>query len=145
MNITEAKKLAKEVAIKNKIFGWKIFFSKNDSMGGMCWHDEHVIEFGENFILDNDRDVCRNVFLHEIAHVFTGWDHQHDDTWKAKCVEIGAVPKEWMNDALDVFPQMKFPRHTNDMFDMFSPCMVTDQTDFIYITDSDQKLLGDGK
>ncbi len=145
MDIAEAKKLAKDTATENKIFGWKIFFSKNDSMGGMCWHDERTLEFGENFILDNSKDVCKDVFLHEIAHVFTGWEGHHDDIWKAKCVEIGACPNEYMNDSLDTFPDMVFPRHSDDIHDLFESPIFSNDLKYIYITDSNQKLLGDGK
>ncbi len=132
MDITEMKKLAKDVATRNKIFGWKIYFGKDDSVGATCWHDIRAIELTETFILDNAKDVCMNLILHEIAHALVGWRNHHNDVWKAKCVEIGARPFEFMND--DGFPDTIMPRHSNDFTDFFKiPELPDDQSQIVSI------------
>ncbi len=131
MDITEAKKLAKDVATENEIFGWKIYFGNDDSVGATCWHDIHAIELTESFILDNAKDVCKNLILHEIAHALTGWEAHHNEAWKAKCVEIGARPHEFMND--DGFPNTVFPRHSDDFIYHNIPEFPDDQSEIINI------------
>ncbi len=131
MNITEAKKLAKDTATENRLFGWRVFFSKDDTVGATCWHNIHAIELNETFILDNAKDVCTNLILHEIAHAIVGWEHHHNDVWKAKCVEIGARPFEFMeNDGFNTI----LPRHSNDSVDYFKlPEIPDDQTEVVTI------------
>jgi len=36
-------------------------------------------------------ELVRDTLLHEIAHALVGTAHGHDEVWKAKCLEIGAI------------------------------------------------------
>ncbi len=133
MNILEAKKLAKDTATENEIFGWKIFFTKDDFIGGTCWHDDHVIEVGTAWTLKNSKRVFKNLILHEIAHVFAGLAAHHGDAWKEKCVELGALPNEFMNDDMEHFPEFILPRESA-LFSFFKvPTLPTEMSEMISI------------
>lgn len=50
-------------------------------------HDEKVICY-----LSTKWLTCRELALHELAHVFTGMEH--NDKWRAKVIELGGTIKE---------------------------------------------------
>ncbi len=148
MNITEAKKLAKDAAIKNRIFGWKIFFSDSNKMCGLCWYTFKTLEFSKPHFDINSPDVCRDTILHEIAHAIVGYNHDHDEVWKNKCREIGAIPEEFIDTTNRVVNLAWQPE------DAFEDFRITNYLDHQYkcrvdkfetIKVEDQKLLGDGK
>ncbi len=127
MDIAEAKKMAKEVATENELFGWRIFFGKDETVGGTCYHDFRTIELTETFILDNSKDVCTNLILHEIAHALVGGKNGHGDIWKAKCVEIGAYPNEFMEGDMAEFSNFVLPRRSSDCTAFFKLPEISDE------------------
>ncbi len=154
MNIIEAKKLAKDTATENRLFGWKIFFSDTDKVCGICWNKSRTLEFSKPFFDLNSPVQCKDTILHEIAHalVLNNFQpHGHDRTWKQKCLEIGAVPNEFLDiDSCGA----RVPWVANDSFEAFRvqyflqfeyKCRVEEFDSINIENDASVKLLGDGK
>ncbi len=152
MNITEAKKLAKDTATENRLFGWKIFFSDTDKTCGVHWPSHKALEFSKPYFDLNTTDNCKDTILHEIAHALVGIEHGrnhgHDEIWKAKCVELGAIPEACVD--LVKRPSINVPWMPKDSFEAM---MTSNYMNFVYtcrVNDFEaetvyQKLLGDGK
>ena len=71
--------------------GWKFDFSTSARRIGVCKHRLKLIEFSLHRI-GSDREVIKDIILHEIAHALCGPKHGHDAYWRAMCVRIGAKP-----------------------------------------------------
>ncbi len=96
MKISEARKLAKELRDHHNLDGWRVKFRtkmvNGKSVIATTFFDDKEFHFSiPNFSL-NSEEFCKDQILHEIAHVLAGWEAQHGDEWKKKCVEIGALP-----------------------------------------------------
>ncbi len=152
MNITEAKKLAKDTATENKLFGWRIFFSDTDKTCGVHWPSRKALEFSKPFFDLNSVVVCKDTILHEIAHALVGIEHEqnhgHDEIWEAKCKEIGAIPEAVID--LDKRPDIKAAWTATDFFEQmwvsnFMHYQYTCRVDEFEAETIYQKLLGDGK
>jgi predicted SprT family Zn-dependent metalloprotease len=79
------------------LHGWGFRFNRRKSQMGVCFYPQRGkpgrIELSIYFVEKNPDDEIRDTILHEIAHALIGPAHAHDAVWKAKCLEIGAVPK----------------------------------------------------
>ncbi len=99
MKIYKAKKLAKRLRNKHGLRKWKIIFGTSFNYGDQsiiasCSVDCKTFEFNPAFFSINEEWFCKDQILHEIAHALAGWKAKHGKIWKAKCVEIGAIPYE---------------------------------------------------
>ncbi|MBA4189508.1 MAG: hypothetical protein C0467_16085 [Planctomycetaceae bacterium] len=84
--------------------GWSFGFNTNLRRAGVCFYPTRTkpgrIELSIRFIdLNSDEDVLDTI-LHEIAHALTG--SGHDDSWKAKCLEIGARPERCYGEEIEM-------------------------------------------
>lgn len=113
MKITKAKKLAERLLVENKIFGWKIFFSNVRTVAAITWHDDWAIECSKPFFVVNNYARCKDVILHEAAHALVGLEAHHNSLWQEKCVKIGAIPKEFIDDD-DGIPYVFPMEHINE-------------------------------
>ena len=59
--------------------------------GGVCRHEERRIDLSVSFCQRATRAEIEDTLLHEIAHAIVGYEHRHDDVWKAKAREIGCT------------------------------------------------------
>ena len=66
-----------------------------------------TITLSKPLCLLNDETQVRDTILHEIAHALT-LGHGHDNTWKRKCVEIGAKPIRCYSSDEVTRPKMKY-------------------------------------
>ncbi len=108
MKITEAKKLAREIMVDNNVTGWKVYFNTDETSAGVTFPEFKIIEYCEPFFVNNDAMVCKDTILHELAHALAPTGSEHGKVWKKKCVEIGAIPEEFLNP--ENYPQMILPR-----------------------------------
>jgi predicted SprT family Zn-dependent metalloprotease len=71
--------------------GWKYKFGKATCYAGVTCFKTKVINLSLIFINSQsvNKDVIKNVILHEIAHSLVGHSHGHDKVWKEKAIEIG--------------------------------------------------------
>ncbi len=71
--------------------GWTFGFDLSPVRGGVCRHRERRIDLSVSFCLRATRAEIEDTLLHEIAHAIVGYEHRHDDIWKAKAREIGCT------------------------------------------------------
>ena len=70
---------------------WTFGFDLSTTRGGVCRHPERRIELSVSFCQRATRAEIEDTLLHEIAHAIVGWEHRHDEVWKAKAREIGCT------------------------------------------------------
>lgn len=89
--------LAIALMTKHGLFGWQFKFNRAKRQMGVCRYPIRNrpgrIELSVHLVERNDEAEIRDTILHEIAHALVGPKHGHDAVWKAKCLEIGAMPK----------------------------------------------------
>lgn len=68
---------------------WSLRVTRSKSILGRCRYDCRQIEVSKY----QPNGCYMDTLLHEIAHALTP-GHEHDEVWKAKCIELGAVPQE---------------------------------------------------
>jgi hypothetical protein len=97
MKIEQAFQLA--TILKNKqpeLHDWRIRFNKQKKSFGLCDYDNKTIELSIHFIPYCTYGSIINTIIHEIAHALLP-DHNHDDVWKNKCIELGGDGKRCGN------------------------------------------------
>lgn len=87
--------------------GWKFGFNDNVWRAGVCRHRTKSVELSRHYCQNNPETEIRDTILHEMAHALVGPGHGHDQTWKRKCVEIGARPQRCYDSKI-VMPQGKW-------------------------------------
>jgi len=71
------------------LHSWSLRITRSKATLGQCRYALKQIDVSKY-----QPDGCyMDTLLHEIAHALTP-HHGHDEVWKAKCIEIGAVPVE---------------------------------------------------
>ena len=79
------------------LLGWVFKFNRRKRQMGICFYPHQGrpgrIELSIYFVEKNSEEEIRDTILHEIAHALVGPKHAHDAVWRAKYIEIGAVPK----------------------------------------------------
>ena len=70
---------------------WTFGFDLSTVRGGVCRHEEQRIDLSVTFCQRATRAEIEDTLLHEIAHAIVGYEHRHDDVWKAKAREIGCT------------------------------------------------------
>ena len=88
----DAKLMAWSLLQRHALAGWRFQFDHARRRFGSCRLRSKVITLSKPLTLLNGKAEVRDTLLHEIAHALTPGDG-HGPRWKAKCVEIGAVPK----------------------------------------------------
>lgn len=82
---------------ENGLKDWKIECQQlKDKYLGLCVYNSKTILINTTclYIL-NYKDII-NVMLHEIAHALVSPNHNHDEIWHAKAIEIGCDGKTQM-------------------------------------------------
>ena len=97
MNLYEARHLARNLMTQHGLSGWSFAFDHARRRFGTCRATRKLITLSRPLTLLNNLEQVRDTILHEIAHALTPGDG-HGARWKAKCVEIGAVPKRCYTD-----------------------------------------------
>ena len=94
MDTFQAKNLALSLMDEHGLLnaGWNFKWSKAKYALGTCIHSYKIIKLSIVYAADTTEENVKDTILHEIAHALIGSFHGHDNTWKAKCIEIGANP-----------------------------------------------------
>lgn len=95
MDIARAKKLAIEEMDKWGLCtsGWRFILDRAKTRNGACSHFRKIIQLSKWYIRLNEEHNILDTIRHEIAHALVDSSHGHDDTWKLKCIEVGAKPE----------------------------------------------------
>jgi len=96
MEIRLATKLFKQKLLLHNINDWKIRYTYNKIILANVDEDKKVINISSSFVKMNNKKICTNLILHEIAHILVGAKEMHNEVWKQKCREIGAEPNEFI-------------------------------------------------
>lgn len=80
---------------------WEFTFTRGKRTLGVCYSIRQVIGLSVYLVQGNDKEVVRDVLLHEISHALTP-GHGHDEVWKAMCREIGCRPVRCCNAPISV-------------------------------------------
>ena len=89
MNLTEVRKLAKELFKKHNLIGWKFKFDNSKKRFGVCKYLHKTISLSKPLTKLNSVENVNDTLLHEIAHALCGRGVGHSNVWKRKAVEIG--------------------------------------------------------
>jgi predicted SprT family Zn-dependent metalloprotease len=92
MHPADAKTLAWQLIREHGLLGWRFEFDHARRRFGACRVQRKQITLSRPLVLLNSPEQVRDTLLHEIAHALTPGDG-HGRRWKAKCIEIGAIPR----------------------------------------------------
>lgn len=94
MNEQEVMKIGQFLLQKYELIDWKFQINKRCKLRmGYCNFDKKVIEVSKCLIDVGTPEDIQDTILHEIAHALVGRGYGHGKVWKAKAIEIGAIPK----------------------------------------------------
>lgn len=100
-SIQDVEDFAKELCAKHGIPDTRIEWAPLATRRyGQANHRQKLITLSKQPVEHNLDKVyaITDLILHEIAHLLVGPKHGHDEVWKSKCVEIGAVPETCIRD-----------------------------------------------
>jgi predicted SprT family Zn-dependent metalloprotease len=80
--------------------GWSFELSNQKRRVGECNHARMVIRFSIHFLEKTPARDITDTLLHEIAHAIVGPNHGHDNVWKRKAIELGAIPRACTTEAV---------------------------------------------
>ena len=69
--------------------GWEFKFNKRLTSFGVCKHNKKIIELSMPLTEASNHAKVTDTILHEIAHALVGSEHNHDEIWRRKALEIG--------------------------------------------------------
>jgi predicted SprT family Zn-dependent metalloprotease len=81
--------MARALLATHHLQQWSFQFDNGTKRAGCCQYATHVISLSYEFAKRAPDGEITDTLLHEIAHALVGKDHQHDDMWRAKALEIG--------------------------------------------------------
>lgn len=95
MKLQDAKALAELLLEEHGLDqqDWQFEWITSNNFHGRCFYKEKVIALSHRLTSVNTEATVHNTLLHEISHALVGSGHGHDDVWRAKAAEIGAVPQ----------------------------------------------------
>ncbi len=102
--LTEIYTLGRNLLNQHGLTNWEFGFDNAKRRLGQTDFQKQKISLSRYLCPLLDPKKVQEVILHEIAHALVGKDHGHDAVWKAKCVEIGAVPRARMKNAPQLTP-----------------------------------------
>lgn len=89
MDLTTARRLARDLMTRHGLSGWRLVFDNAKTRAGVCRYDREEIGLSRPLVLLHDEEQVRDTVLHEIAHALTGPRHGHDRVWRATARRIG--------------------------------------------------------
>lgn len=95
MNLTVAKRIAKELMKEHGLDDWKFEYDRAVRRFGVCKRKKKVISLSKPLTKLNDEIHVQDTILHEIAHALTKGGHNYQ--WRLKCREIGCEPTRTYN------------------------------------------------
>jgi predicted metal-dependent peptidase len=76
----------------HNLHDWKLVGrTLEDRVFGSCDFNTKTILINKKVFYILNFDMLKDIILHEIAHALAGAEHAHDETWKAKALEIGSL------------------------------------------------------
>lgn len=93
--LVEYESLASELLKKHNLVDWTFGWDENNRLKsriGLCDYSKKRVSVTKQFAIKQPNYEVKNIILHEIAHALTE-GHGHNKVWKAKCLEIGAMPE----------------------------------------------------
>jgi predicted SprT family Zn-dependent metalloprotease len=97
MEQKDIEKLAHDLMTKHDLLskGWYFQFVDRRRPLAFCNHFRKQIAMSAQYGMYNTKEDITDTILHEIAHALVDAKHNHDKTWKEKCIEIGARPEKY--------------------------------------------------
>jgi predicted SprT family Zn-dependent metalloprotease len=92
-----------------ELHDWTLSFGQATSQAGLCDRGKKVIRLSAPLMLLWTEDQCRDIVLHEIAHVLT--TGRHTQAWRKVFVAIGGSGHRCWNDSNDGRP-VPAPKYT---------------------------------
>lgn len=80
-----------ELFKKHGLENWHFKFDRAIQRAGSCHFGKRTISLSIHMVLKETitMEQIENVILHEMAHAIVGFQHGHNDVWRAKAIEIG--------------------------------------------------------
>ena len=104
MKLELAEKMVNEKIAEYGLTGYYFQWSNTKNVFGDHNSFFKRIRLSKPLTLINDEDKVKLTVLHEIAHALTPGQN-HNETWKAKCIEIGGDGKRCKTDANFIEPK----------------------------------------
>jgi predicted SprT family Zn-dependent metalloprotease len=105
MDISDAKKLARELMDQHGLSHWSLRFDNARRRYGVCRHRRQEIGLSKMLVGMNEEPSVKDTILHEVAHALCPiWEH-HGPAWRAKAVEVGCNPNRCYDGAAVATPE----------------------------------------
>lgn len=116
MNIKQATRLLRSKLDEYELYDWDIKLGHGKVRLGSCYPTRKIIRISKHLITYATDEQVRDTILHEIAHALD-WERNkksgHGQSWKAICVEIGAISKRSWKE-IDNMPEGKWAAKRKD-------------------------------
>lgn len=90
MELEHARELALELMKQHGLeYRFRFEFDNAKRRFGYCCFNPRIISLSKNLVQLNDRNIVKNVILHEIAHALVGPRNGHNWVWRQTAIEIG--------------------------------------------------------
>jgi len=76
---------------KHGLHEWNIRINRESRVAGRCIYGPKVLSFSKYLVYNDEISIFQkvNTVLHEIAHALVGFEHDHNEIWRQKAIEIG--------------------------------------------------------
>lgn len=89
MTPAEAKSRTLQLLYAHGVTDWVVTFNGDTNRAGFAEFQNKQIGISMPFLAARPEKDCIDMIRHEVAHVLVGWDHDHDEVWAAKHIELG--------------------------------------------------------
>jgi hypothetical protein len=103
MKITDADRYARRVLDQLGLRDWSVAWMNDVLHAARCTPPLRLIEFSRPLVLANNKDVMRELVIHEAAHAWTP-GCEHNEIWQTVVQAMGGVAREIVPMLLPALP-----------------------------------------